>query len=142
MKFVLVFLALAAGSAALATPCAYYPRKSKQLGCASNGYLMRFGYRYCAKFLREEREYTPAGQRFMQAIRPCLIQNLEVRSNIDCRNVKALAERTHVRCYLQNGFCQLPEADKVRLFVSVWPEIFDPGFNAVIGQIQRACDGH
>ena len=140
MKFALLFFALTIGSLALASPCAYYPQKSKQLGCDSSGYLMRFGYRYCAKFLREEHEYTPAGQKFMQAIRPCLIQSLEVKSHVNCRNVKAIAQKTHVRCYLKNGFCGLPDADKVRLFFTVWPEIVDPGFSAVMSEIQHTCD--
>ena len=66
---------------------------------------------YCNKFLTTYDYYSPAGQAWVDGTLTCLKNGLLPLalnpSKYTCDQLKIIAFDTHVRCYIDNGFCQL-----------------------------------
>lgn len=105
--------------------CDSYLNKKRELGCTNRNYLIQFGYRYCRAFVEINDQFTNHGQWVAKRIRECLIQELEANDKLSCHNVRALSVKTHNRCYVQAGFCELTVYDQVLIFNEVWPELFN-----------------
>lgn len=120
--------------------CDSYRDLSTKMECSDNGYLLKFGEPYCRAFVEAEPSFTPQGKTFLRQIRACLLdQLLNTSEQVTCHNVQRISEAAHVSCYVQLGFCELAEADKMRILSVVWPELFQPSFRGVIRQIQNQC---
>jgi hypothetical protein len=66
---------------------------------------------------------SPAGQRFLDAGRDCLMRFVDSQIDVadECSDVKQRAFASHVACYHDNGFCQLPLSDRWLLINTVDP---------------------
>jgi hypothetical protein len=123
-----------------ATVCESYPRLQAELGCAPEGYLSATGYRVCREFVAIDGEFTPEGRAVMAKIRRCLAGFLENdRTEITCENVEAKAFASHVPCYVDAGFCRMPESDKLITYSHLWKVAFRPGAWDQFRKLQRAC---
>lgn len=119
--------------------CDAYERLSSDLGCPADGYLMKFGYKYCREFIQQDASFSEPGRATLAKIRSCLISSLQAKTELTCENVKARAEQDHVDCYLSSGFCELSSSDKMKLAEIVWDEFEDPAFAKVAETINERC---
>jgi hypothetical protein len=137
-----LFMAGAAASAAWdfeLTSCSFYVRQARAMNCRPDGYLDQFGYRYCREFEQARAEFSPQGVRVLARLKSCLIRSLREVPDLSCDGVAAVARESHVSCYLENGFCDLSQDDKFKIFAVVWREVFDPAFAQVMLRIQQGC---
>lgn len=135
--FVLALLFVAI-SASAQSPCDYYAQKAQALGCAKDNYLLKFGHRYCRVFEKREHSFSAAARPVLDHIRGCLILAMEER-HPTCQTAQKIGYETHYGCYVQNGFCELPEADKIHIYWLIRAEILNPNFRIVASDILRAC---
>lgn len=138
----LIFITLLSGIKAFATDnsvCTYYFIKSSELNCSSENYLLRFGYRYCQLFLRNEKLFTARGQIVLNSIRNCLIDQLQHNKDLTCSNIKAASQTMHFQCYMESDFCNLSFWDKNVILWFIRNEIADPTFFKTLLQISRQC---
>lgn len=120
--------------------CSYYACVSDHLGCGEKGYFRRFGLKYCRRFEKREPAYSGAGRLFLRRVRPCLQAELENETDLACANAEERAGRHHVRCYLENGYCDLPPADQARLQRTIFVDILSrPALWLAAHEISRAC---
>jgi hypothetical protein len=108
--------------------CQYYACREAAGHCGASGYYLGFAQKYCERFLLTLRpRMSPAGQRFLDAGRDCLMRYVEDELPPDdaCDDVKRRAFASHVACYHDNGFCELPLSDKWLLVNTVDPADVD-----------------
>lgn len=122
--------------------CEYYKAKSQELKCESTNYLTSFGYKYCRAFFNAQSRLSPEGVEAFTKIRPCLIEALEEQKNLTCNNVKKIAKKTHVICYLEGGFCNLNDLDKNVIYTAALREGISFFLISLGGTITEACRIH
>ena len=123
-----------------ASLCESYRQKASQLGCTDDNYLISFGYHYCLSFLEIQNDFSAQGAETFTKIRSCLVDTLEKAPGLTCENVQDVAEKSHVDCYVQSGFCQLGRSDRWAVFRIVWRELaFNARFWEVSKAISHAC---
>jgi hypothetical protein len=108
--------------------CQFYACRDAEHGCGAHGYYLGYAQKYCERFLLALRpRMSPAGQRFLDAGRDCLMRYVDQSLPVDdaCENVKTDALASHVACYRDNGFCALSLADKWLLLNTVEPADLD-----------------
>jgi hypothetical protein len=108
--------------------CQFYACREAEHACGPSGYYLGYAEKYCVRFLQSLRpRLSPAGQRFLDVARDCLMQFVATQLPGDdaCDDVKARAFASHVACYHDNGFCQLPLGDRWLLVNSVDPADFN-----------------
>lgn len=119
--------------------CLVYSQKSQKLGCPADGFLEKFGRRYCDEFVGQTGRFSAHGQRVLARIRPCLIGELVGANPLTCDNAKTISEQAHISCYVNSGFCDLSLGDRWQIFSTVWVELFDSGFRAAAREILFQC---
>lgn len=132
-------LSLAANASDQLPVCYFYSSKAKELKCDTDNYLYTFGDHYCRAFVQLDDEFSAAGKKTFGHIRKCLIDELKKRPELSCDNARELAENSHVVCYENSGYCDLPAKDKWVVFKTVWTEFFDSGFREVMAKIRSNC---
>ncbi len=120
--------------------CEYYRSLAHELKCPDNDYLIQFGERYCQRFDRYRQYFTPIGQRMLKRIKLCLQTSLYNSENLTCENVKAIALDSHIECYKDANFCEMPLIDKNRLGLIVAEALFDPDYRSTILVILNSCN--
>jgi hypothetical protein len=108
--------------------CQFYACREAEHSCGASGYYVGYAQKYCERFLAALRpRMSPAGQRFLDAGRDCLMRFVDAELPADdaCDDVKQRAFASHVACYHDNGFCELPLADRWLLVNTVDPADFD-----------------
>lgn len=108
--------------------CQYYACREASGHCGPSGYYVGYAEKYCTRFLQALRpRMSPAGQRFLDAGRDCLMRYVEDELPPDdaCDDVKRRAFDSHVACYHDNGFCDLPLSDRLLLINAVDPADVD-----------------
>lgn len=125
--------------------CEYYQCLEKQEKCGKDGYYKEFGLHYCRKYQTEEYKYTERGKKFLTDVRLCLQEELErefVRAGEfpKCSKIKKFAIDTHKRCYIENKFCEIPEADQRHVKLAAKKEIIDFQFLKFALWIEKTCD--
>jgi hypothetical protein len=142
----IIFFFLLAGLRSEAAPdirvCDNYLQIAEELHCQSKNYFVDFGYKYCRKFIKHNDSFTDQGQVTLNTIRNCLIDNLRANRQLTCENSMEEGYRSHVPCYTQNGFCDLPFSDKFEIFLITSKEFFRPQFQQTMDEIQSYCDGN
>jgi hypothetical protein len=144
--FIFLPLAVLFAITARATPaapllgkCEYYSALSQSLGCASRGYLLSFGRRYCEEFVLEEPFYSPAGRKVLDSIRLCLQTTLEQAPVLTCANVEMLAAQSHVDCYVAAGFCRLNPIEQSLIGASITPALANVTLWSAVQRISDRC---
>ena len=108
--------------------CQFYACREAEHSCGASGYYLGFAEKYCVRFLQSLRpRMSLAGQRFLDVARDCLMRYVDEQLPPDdaCDDAKARAFQSHVACYHDNGFCELPLTDRWLLINSVDPADFD-----------------
>jgi hypothetical protein len=108
--------------------CQFYACREAEHACGASGYYVAYAEKYCVRFLQSLRpRMSPAGQRFLDVARDCLMRYVDEQLPSDdaCDDVRARAFHSHVACYHDNGFCQLPTSDQWLLINTVDPADFD-----------------
>jgi hypothetical protein len=107
--------------------CQFYACREAQHACGPSGYYVAYAEKYCVRFLQSLRpRMSSAGQRFLDVARDCLMRFVddELAPDDACDDVRARAFQSHVACYHDNGFCQLPRSDQWMLINAVDPTDF------------------
>ncbi|HEX6839449.1 MAG TPA: hypothetical protein VF334_22890 [Polyangia bacterium] len=108
--------------------CQFYACREAEHACGASGYYIAYADKYCVRFLQSLRpRMSPAGQRFLDVARDCLMRYVddELAPDDACDDVRARAFHSHVACYHDNGFCELPATDQWLLINTVDPADFD-----------------
>ncbi len=108
--------------------CQFYACREAEHACGASGYYTAYAEKYCVRFLQSLRpRMSPAGQRFLDVARDCLMRYVddELPPGDACDDVRARAFHSHVACYHDNGFCELPLQDQWLLINTVDPADFD-----------------
>ena len=108
--------------------CQFYACREAEHACGASGYYVAYAEKYCVRFLQSLRpRMSPAGQRFLDVARDCLMRYVDDQLPPDdrCDDVRTRAFQSHVACYHDNGFCALPASDQWLLINTVDPADFD-----------------
>lgn len=105
--------------------CDFYACAGEALGCDSENFLAKVGYKYCEKYRTTEGQFSPQGQRWLQAIRLCLQEELAV-NQLSCENSATLGWQSHLTCYDALHFCSLPRQDKNHVISIAKKMLLDP----------------
>ena len=134
--------------AAAALSCNFYDRAEKDCGCnRTDRYLITYGKRYCERFLNAT-GWTPAGAKWRDETLVCLQKSLSSalhrgQSGIcDCKNIRDIAWRTHVRCYTEPSasVCRLPLSDVLKIYSIVdTVDLLSPYGLSQTAAIANAC---
>ncbi|CAC5374593.1 Coadhesin,Thrombospondin-1,Adhesion G protein-coupled receptor B1,Mucin-like protein,Hemicentin-1,Thrombospondin-2 [Mytilus coruscus] len=93
--------------------CQFYRCFEQQRQCGKSGYLIGYGYKYCNRFKSFYSSFTTAGKKWIDCVRPCLTKALigkyqeSLGPGQKCNQLKTYAFDTHVKCYLDCGFCDV-----------------------------------
>lgn len=123
--------------------CEFYTCKEQELACGPKGYWQDFGPPYCEKFLKDEARFSPQSQIWLQDVRFCLQERVQVLSEgTSCLNLHKHAMHSHVSCYVDTGFCELSNMEQMRVYwylksalrsADTWKEAY---------LLNRACARH
>jgi hypothetical protein len=108
--------------------CQFYACREAEHACGPSGYYVAYAEKYCVRFLQSLRpRMSPAGQRFLDVARDCLMRYVDDALPPDdaCDDVRTRAFQSHVACYHDNGFCELPPSDQWLLINTVDPADLD-----------------
>lgn len=118
--------------------CEFYKCESERMGCSKKDYLIKFGHKFCQKYLTNQEEYSVEGERFLIRVRECLQREIRnhnfVKEKQTCSQVEEFAFETHAPCYVESGFCQLGLKDRNRVIwvakfkvfnIKVWKSFFE-----------------
>ncbi|XP_063443732.1 uncharacterized protein LOC134724562 [Mytilus trossulus] len=93
--------------------CQFYQCFEQQRQCGKSGYLIGYGYKYCNRFKSFYSSFSTAGKNWINCVRPCLTKALigkyqeSLGPGQKCKQLKTSAFDTHVKCYLDCGFCKI-----------------------------------
>ena len=87
--------------------------------CGQGGYALGYGNKYCLSFNRLE--LSQQGEDWITGTMACLQGALiDVASRTSsCESIKQTAFKSHVKCYVDNGFCDLGLEDQVKISETV-----------------------
>lgn len=131
--------AQAGDCAADAEECAFYCEKAMELKCPPSNSFVRYGSFYCHRFLETQAMYSEFGRIYLPQIRACLIEAVASTEGLTCENAEHVIFRSHVDCYVENGFCRLPFADRWRILWTIKGEFWRPLLYGAIWQIEDRC---
>lgn len=82
----------------------------ERMQCGSEGYPLRYGNKYCNRFVDNLNEFSPKGQEWVKGTLSCLKRDLKDylhRNKYYCSDLERDAFKSHPECYAKNGFCSL-----------------------------------
>lgn len=121
----LLFLVLLFASIpSYADECSAYQEIENNYQCGTKGYPLKFGYKYCRKFIDNQDQFSPQGQAWLALTRECLIAEVESFSVSSCRELKKLAFDSHGECFERAGFCNLAKEDRKELYKMIIPQFW------------------
>ncbi|CAD5207915.1 unnamed protein product [Bursaphelenchus okinawaensis] len=90
--------------------CATYTCLEDIAQCGPNGYLLALGYPNCLAFNEYYDDFDNKGKDFVTCATYCLPEWLEVyfeehNNTVDCDQLEKDALASHVKCFLDCGFC-------------------------------------
>lgn len=94
---------------------------SMQTLCPDGGYPINYGWKNCNNFQNQLGQLSSAGQAWMWGVMNCLqnalLPNLPPQDcTATCQSVSTAAFNSHPKCYVDNGFCNLPVSDYWAVF--------------------------
>lgn len=105
----------------LSESCDTYYDIENSLRCGYQSYIRKFAIPYCQDYLNSRDSLSLTGQVVTKNIRACLqlelLENLKKNMYFSCDNIQSIGIRSHYKCYIESGFCQLPNQD---LFIIMW----------------------
>ncbi|CAF1119226.1 unnamed protein product [Didymodactylos carnosus] len=90
--------------------------------CGSDGYALRYGSKYCTKFMNNIKSFSSEGQTWvymtMNCLQKALVTPLKNCEN-NCKKLEDLAFASHPSCYVSSGVCNLPPSDWFSILVVI-----------------------
>jgi len=106
--------------------CNYYLCREEIQTCGKLGYIVGYGYKYCLKFNNKLEHFSQQGQEWLIRTRICLQEELEAISyETSCSELKKMSMNTHVTCYINSGFCNLPSKDIIKILKIINFKLFN-----------------
>ncbi|OFZ29208.1 MAG: hypothetical protein A2622_14305 [Bdellovibrionales bacterium RIFCSPHIGHO2_01_FULL_40_29] len=121
--------------------CTSYEYIDTHLNCGEKSYLQHFAIPYCNKYLRKNEIFSDRAQVILANIRSCLQMELLARANSDlnCENIEEIGVESHYGCYLESGFCDLPEVDNLKVMWIARLEVFNVKVMSVFSKVVAEC---
>ena len=94
--------------------CVFYEKCLEEKNtCGIEGYPLGYGLKYCNEF--NGMELSENGEKWIEQTMLCLQNELApyAEEKTSCEVIKNEAFNTHVFCYVNSGFCELPAKDKL-----------------------------
>ena len=124
--------------------CDFYQCLESVNPCGDQGYAVHFGYKFCTKSENQLLSKMPddQGRRWVLDTMKCLQQALSDQldpSEISCQKIKKTGYATHLECYIQSGYCELPGQDKKEIIKLLKFQLLKPK-NIIQGiHLLQAC---
>ena len=120
--------------------CEYYSCVEAQKHCGKKKYPLGFGRRYCLKFDQRSEDFSEAGQKWLQSTKECLISaSLEKDDGLSCKEFKRESVKLHVPCYINSGYCDLPNRDKKLVKKIIYKSLWRPSLVWAGLKVLRGC---
>lgn len=119
--------------------CETYQTVAHSLQCSDNNYLLQFGYRYCRAYVQTAYRYLPETQITLSKIRKCLIADITSDTSLTCDNSETRAMESHLRCYVQSGFCEIDAFDQILIYQVAARETHRTSFQKTMSTVGFAC---
>ena len=114
----------AADCSQFSNDCEYYTCVAQSRHCTSKSYPINFGRKYCLRYNQSFQKFSSNGKRWIQDVRRCLIQKMEsYDSELTCHELKIRAFKDHIPCYIDHGYCELSNQDKIEIIKTVLPSL-------------------
>lgn len=139
--------------AALIGTCDYYLCVEANHQCGAGGYPVGYGYKYCNRSLfglLQEMQSEVGRQWVVKTVR-CLQTKLndEIGSAgagrgamaMSCDQIRQTALDSHPDCYVDSGFCEMPMADKMKIFNTVKSELLSSSTVSQATKTLSRCAG-
>ena len=107
-----------------ASSCSYYLYFEEKKTCGFDSYPISFGYRYCTKFLARRDRFSPEGIKWLDATALCLQEELDEFHSVPCEELTEASIDMHVKCYTENGYCNLAWKDRWKVIGITLRHIF------------------
>jgi hypothetical protein len=126
--------------------CEAYLCMEEHWDCGKKGYLQKFGYKNCQKFLKNEPNVSENLKNWFPLVRVCLQEKIfDISENVEpkpknCEMLKSQAFESHVDCYIETGFCELNFFDRLSLAQLVGKDLFLPESIASQQKILEHCE--
>lgn len=124
--------------------CDFYQCLESISPCGDHGYAIHFGYKFCTKSENQLMQNMPddQGRRWVLDTMKCLQQALSDQldeSEISCQKIKKTGYATHLGCYIQSGYCDLPKQDRSEIIKLLKFQLLKPQ-NIIQGiHLLQAC---
>jgi hypothetical protein len=124
----------------LQTECSFYECAEQELECGKRGYPLGYGLKYCSRFEQFLDRFSQKGLEWMNRTRKCLTKEFaKINSANSCRQLKKLAFKSHVPCYIKSGYCELSQHDQRAINRVVWPSLWRLRSIAAGIQVKYIC---
>lgn len=111
--------------------CDFYLCQEQKNPCGLDGYNLNYGYKYCShsKFSLLPKMETVAGRQWVKNVFMCLQKkNFEdsnkLFNNLKCEAIQTASINSHSDCYVEAGFCNLKNQEKIKILNLIKKEIF------------------
>ena len=124
--------------------CDFYQCLDQTFPCGDKGYALHFGHKFCTKSDTQlfNRMQTEQGKQWVLDTMKCLQQALSERLDIEalsCQKIQDIGYQTHMNCYIQSGYCELPGQDKKEIIKLLKFQLLKPK-NIIQGiHLLQAC---
>lgn len=136
--------------AALIGTCDYYLCVEANHQCGVGGYPVGYGYKYCNRSLfglLQEMQSEVGRQWVVKTVR-CLQTKLNDEIGavgavgaMSCDQIRQTALDSHPDCYVDSGFCEMPMADKMKIFNTVKSELLSSSTVSQATKTVSRCAG-
>lgn len=99
-----------------ANSCSFYDKCLEAKNqCGSEGYPLNYGLKFCNIF--NSMKLSSKGEKWITATMACLQEELVdfAEAKTACSTIQKKAFESHVQCYVNSGFCELPTDDKLKI---------------------------
>lgn len=120
--------------------CDFYQCIENEYSCGAQGYPLNFGEKYCRQLNRNEHQLSTQGKQWLSKASICLQKKLASAQTFqNCTELRQQAFNNHVECYVDHGFCKLPNQDKLIVLKSIQEVIFNQDVLSTMLKIAQRC---
>jgi hypothetical protein len=91
--------------------CDYYLCLEEEMRCGYKGFPLRYGYKFCQNFL-DINTKSEELKNWLDKTRICLQESLDHSDLKQCSTLLNVSVKDHVKCYIDNGYCDLQKRDR------------------------------
>ena len=102
--------------------CEYYQVLEDRFHCERDTpYLIQYAKHYCLKFKERKSRWSPAMKSWVENTTSCL--QSELARHVDefnaCHDIREFGYNSHMRCYVDSGFCKLNAWQRLKIIRTV-----------------------